>query len=509
MMGLRLEAIHAESRAFARHHGIALPRAASMLAIGDARSEGGAFGTVHPLGRSGQKASATALVVKVFDPDALAGVGGPDVVAGRVLALQEALGASPDSTWPDRALALPFSAATARLEGEPRLVTFMLDLEALGYREASFDPEEARHYRARAPHERIELAYSFCHHAALFDAISFVHGDLNPENLFLNDSTLDAQIIDLDSGVIAGGGARPLAPGKRDECMPPEIKGAGPRAKPFDMDLYTPGAERWSLGSMVGFLLFSVHPGFFLKAISGRTVDAYAQQGPIWPAIAEDGPAFNADEANRRAYRAWRRVFEAAPGNTREAFATFFAAGTRGDSRPSARDWMAAIGAARRPPSFEFVTVEPRVVPEGEEVTVAWAAIGADRVESPILGELPVAGQAKVIAERSMRLSLTAINYYGRNEQPAEAFRVVPLPRLARLPVASFPPLSLSASVALPPPARQLELPALPTFVRPNGALPRAPIPPVRRMVAASPWPVALPSAVLAPLKFRPRGGAR
>lgn len=458
MSSLRIEKVLCHSAPFARAHNTPSTGSGAQFSLGSTRGSG-KFGSVCGAEPDLPEPNQAQLVAKVFHPEAAAEVG-EDVLVERVGHLQAALGRRPEPDWPNRILGLPFTLAVAEVDGERRLVALMLDLQARGYETVDlYDHRTADLHRRRALHERVEFAIRFARCCRLLEEVGFLHGDLNPENLMFNPTSFDVQVVDFDTGVILErGDERPLVAGKPGDCMPPEIKQTTPGLPPVDIKKYDAGAERWSVGSLVGLILFALHPGFFLRAISAQAIEAYASQGP-WPEIESDSPELTAHPQNRQAYEQIKPAFEAAPGESREAFARFFAAGTDGMRRPSARDWTRALAAARQPPSFKFLTAEPPVAPEGTEVVLTWATEGADRVESPVLGTLPATGTAMILADQTRRHALTAINFYGEVEQATDVVRVVPLPRIESIPLLGFPGLSLKTTVSVPVPKLPPQLP--------------------------------------------------
>jgi Protein tyrosine and serine/threonine kinase len=467
MRTVRVTDVLSESRLFAQRHELRLPRAGDTFSL-DAELGYGTFGEVWSTqvvkGRSGKSAVAVKVVKE------------PHSLVDAVTALQRALERNAGPEWPDRLLAVPFSIVTAELDGEPREVIFMLDLVALGYENAKpfFEKPQDQAYRERPVHERIELAYSYARGAALLEAIGFIHGDQNIPNLMLNPETLDAQILDFDAGaVLVTGRERAKAKGKEDDCIPPEAKVPTPEGFDVDTSRWDAVAERWSVGTLVGYLALGLSPAFFLPRINARIVDAYAEEGP-WPEV--DPSSKQLGPGKEAVYEYWLPHLEAAPGRIVETFGRFFRAGTRGDDRPTAEDWIDALDAARQKPTFKSLEVAPLVAPEGAEVVITWEAEGAERVESAVLGDLPAKGEAHIAADKTTRHTLTAINFYGRVEKSTEVVRVVPLPRLTTIPMAGFPGLELRTRIATAAPARPAAL-APARLARAVAIPPTAPLP--------------------------------
>jgi hypothetical protein len=477
MRTVRVTDVLSESRLFAQRHELRLPRAGDTFSLGVELGNGG-FGEVWSTqvveGPSGKSPVAVKIVKEPYS------------LVDAVSALQRALERSAGPEWPERLLAVPFSIVTAEFEGEPREVIFMLDLVALGYEEAKlvFEKPQDQAYRERPVHERIEFAYSYARGAALLEAIGFLHGDQNIPNLMLNPETLDAQILDFDAGaVLVTGHERADAEGKADDCVPPEAKVFTPEGFDVDRSRWDAGAERWSVGTLVGHLALGLAPTLFLPRITARIVDAYAEEGP-WPGVDPSSPQLG--PGKEEAYEYWLPHLEAAPGRIVETFGRFFRAGTRGDDRPTAEDWIDALDAARQRPTFKLLKVAPLVAPEGTEVVVTWEAEGAEHVESAVLGDLPAKGEARIAADKTTRHTLTAVNFYGQVEESTEVVRVVPLPRLTTIPMAGFPGLELRTRIATAAPAR-------PAALAPARLARAVAIPPTAPLSLRAPTPLPAP----------------
>jgi hypothetical protein len=465
-----------DSPTFARHHKLRLPKAKEGYSLGGSCGDG-TYGDVLSAVPREARAGEPPLVVKELKE----GIS----LADRVGALQRALSGSPNPDWPKRLLAFPFSIVVADFEGDEREGIFMLDLTELGYENAEpyFQETPVQEYQRRPVHERVEFAQSYAGAAAVLEGIRFLHGDQNLPNLMLNPDTFDAQIVDLDAGaILVTGNERADPEGKGDACVPPDVTVRGSNGFRIDKSLWDTGAERWSIGSLVGYLSFGIHPAFLLLRMSASIVDAYAEEGP-WPRIDPQSP--HAPPGIKAILKHWQPVLEAAPGRLTETFVAFFRAGTRGSERPTAQDWVDALEAARQKPQFLSFEIAPAVAPESTEVVISWEAEGADRVEHPELGELSPAGEATLVVERSARHTLIAVNYYGRATASA-LVRAVPLPKLRTIPLSGFPGLELQATIATAAPPR-----AVPGF--PPRLAQAIPIPPAERALPRGPRPTPSP----------------
>jgi hypothetical protein len=448
----RITSMAATCATFADHHGLPLPGHHAVVALDGERAAGG-FGTVHPVAALDGAVPARPLLAKLFDPDALAAGGGPTPVVDLLAMLFAALETHGDAAWPDAVLALPYHVCHAEVDGLSRLIALMLDLGALGYEEPPFaDRAHVPAYLRRPARERVALAHRMAARVALLSDVGLVHGDLNPENLLVNMSTLDVQVIDLDSGVVlVTGDERPRTAGKPDECMPPEVKGVDPRGPSADPGLYTAEAERWSHGSLIGYCLFGVHPGFFLRAISRTAIEAYAAQPQRWPEIDRSGPLFTTIPQNRSAYARMLDGLRELPLGTRDLLAALFRAGLDGAARPRPEEWRDTLAGLQRPPVIEVLAVDQDIVLEGDDVAITWSVPNAAFVELRPGGRQAAEGRVVVTARETMRVELDAFNDYGADSARGPLVLVAPLPKLGFVAVPDFPGLRIGVEVPLAP----------------------------------------------------------
>jgi serine/threonine protein kinase len=441
----QIEAVNAEFAAF--HHG-ALPAAGDTVILGPSMASGG-FGVLHPIERMGGVAPPVALIAKLFDHDVLNHNGGTRPIISHAEQLHRALAARPVHVWAQALLALPYCLAMVELAGRPELMALMLDMRPMGYVTSPFDDRTriADHMSLDIT-DRIELALRFAEKAELLASIGFLHGDLNAQNIMVRDDATDVQIIDFDCGVIVKDGSeRPLTPGKPDDCMPPEIKRN--QRDQIDMSLLTLAAERWSLGSMLGYLLFGFHPAFFLREISRKTIKEYMAGPADWPDIDVSGPLFTTQSHNRPIYDRMRAELSSLPEGTRDLFVQLFRAGLDAERRPSASEWVAGLAGMRKPPVVEEFTIDEDYVLEGTEITLSWRASNATHVEVPDAGSQPATGTVHLVPTRTTAYRVRAVNAFGDFESPTEVVRVVPLPRMQWLPVPAFPRFEISTVVDL------------------------------------------------------------
>jgi hypothetical protein len=469
---LTIESVQCELTEFARRHRIDLPTVGERFALGDPRG-GGSYGGIHVVSARNGQAPRTPLVAKLFD---LRGKGVEDAeVVDRVTGLHAGLSRGGSEVL-DGLLAIPFSLVETRVDGALRLVAFMLDLTQLGYKQVPYEKAEEfkRFIKGASLGERIDFAYSYARCAALLERIGFTHGDQNLQNLMVNEQTAEMQLIDFDMGaLVVNGDEQPRIEGKADEFVPIEVKGDG---LGLNKGPHTPAAERWSVGVLIGTLLFGLNPIFFLRNVSANSVEEYAATGSRWPAIDVHKEPFGA--GNEQSYARFRGFVEASiPSAIVLTFADFFAAGVDGERRPTAADWVTAIDSARQPPQFLQTRLSSLLVLEGTEVTVNWRTDNAERVESPLLGRLDPNGEANVPVGAGTQVRLTAINRWGDVSWTSPVVQTVPLPRISAIPVPDFPGLSIHVETPWPefPLADANPFPTAPpfdrAFLRPRGRI--------------------------------------
>lgn len=446
MTEIILTQTEAASRPFALYHGADLPAAPVRLEIG-AQFSAGAFGSLHSATALDGRPPVTPLVAKLFDAHAF-GKHGMSPVVDSLRDLHDALGRHSQPDWPDGIRALPYAVYRARHDGQDTLVALMLDLRAMGYAPAPFtDSQRLQTYMGLPLEDRIGLATSLSERVGLLEAIGFVHGDLNAENLLMDVASGDVQIIDFDSGILVKrGDERPRTPGKQNDCMPPEVKGTG-SGPLFEIDKFVPEAERWAVGSLMGYCLFAFHPGFFLRVISRAVIAEYAQQGGPWPRIDQQGPLFTDIPENVDAYRVLLPEMLSLPQPVQDAFGAFFDAGLTGSRRPRAADWRAALTSLTVPPTIDRFEVDETVAYEGMAVNLTWRVANAREVVIDGHGKQPASGLLRLVATSSSAFTIRAVNGYGESVAYTEPLRVMPVPTLQFVPVPSAPALSFETRI--------------------------------------------------------------
>lgn len=152
-------------------------------------------------------------------------------------------------------------------------------------------------------------------------AMSFIHADLNPHNLFINIKTNNLAIIDFDSGAITNEGSSEAETfGKLGDWLAPEIRnqliksGQGK----VKVNLYT---DSWAVAVGIHAMFFWAHPLFYLKSQGKRDMEDYFSQF-VYPEIDVSNRNFRNEYNN--AYKKYTSFLNSLPTEVSSAFKMSF-----------------------------------------------------------------------------------------------------------------------------------------------------------------------------------------
>jgi len=236
--------------------------------------------------------------------------------------------------------------------------------------------------------------------------IRFIHADFKPEALFIDVRGLHCAVIDFDSGALArDADDNPITFGTQQDWLAPEIgrQLADPRNanRRITVNLYS---DRWSINVAVHYLLFGVHPLFFLKEISTRSINAYFQQHK-WPAVDARFLYFRKEvAADYRAYSAYLQ--KSVPPEILKQLEFTINRGFRIPSeRTSYNQWKTVLGALNQPGIRQF-TADRLVVTDGRLVHFSWDVSGAVRLTLTKIGDVTGRTSADVSVTQDTRFDL-------------------------------------------------------------------------------------------------------
>ncbi len=340
-------------------------------------------------------------------------------------------------------LAVPQFYFEARLRGQDVCGYGALRLDTLGY--VSFDTftdgdaDVMQDYLALPVADRIRMAYDLADGFRLLEEIGFVHGDINPPNLFVHLAEGHLAIIDFDSGaVVENPGDQPATWGKPGDWLAPEVTAqlAGPPGKPIIVDCRS---DAWAVGIGIHYLLFLHHPLVYLSDFGSGTLQSYFA-AHLWPEIAPQDALYNA--ANDAVYRHYRQELPTLPTPIQNALDVLLNTGTFApDRRPDGAAWARALGATQQPPVISFFDADALMIPMGASVTLTWQVDHAHKLWLSGVGDVTGQSSAMVAPLRSMRYTLTAYGAFGQAAESTPVVRVIPGPTLGPIPVPPPPKL--------------------------------------------------------------------
>jgi hypothetical protein len=460
--------VEAVSDRFVAFHGLDVPSVGAEILLDDA-GPSGAFGEVTPILRIDGGRPRRPLRAKVMFEDHAS------ELVRRIRALIDALEREPVGEWADSVLALSYCVlGVTDLAGVRRTMTLMIDLGALEYGACPFcdddNPDAHLDYLDDVPEPtRHELALRFAERAAVLERIGYVHADINAQNVMMRvDAPADVQIIDLDSGALpAEGIPAPLSAGKV-ALIAPELAAAARAARRTmaDPTLVSASTDLWNVGVLMAQILCGIEPLFFLSGNGPREIEAYARDPVGWPEVDPASGLLSDDPSVRSAYDTARAsLFDPLPAAPRTLIRALFAAGLDGGRRPHADAWHAALRTVGDPPRITVFAVDETYVLEGSDVEVTWDAADATYVViSPDVGRRVARGSERVVVERSMRFTCTAVNAYGESTALAAIVRVLEVPHVRHLDVPRPPALNLAVEITLPVPGDGHDVPGPPAL---------------------------------------------
>jgi hypothetical protein len=424
--------------------------------------EGGAFGDVYALVAVNGAPPSTPQIVKVlrdngFD-SARRGFETIEKLQRKVLDAnwdRQKAGEPPLQSLP-ALRALPQFSFRGEMGGEAVFGYSADRLDTAGYVPLSrvLDPGEDPEPRARYVSEltlddRMLLAYELAEGVHALHALSYIHADINPPNLFVNVTECHVALIDFDSGAVTDDPREvPTTFGKKTdgEWVAPEIMDQllvaqqGPPMVRVDRS-----TDDWAVTVGIHYLLFLCGPFFVLRRSSSRSIRDYVTRLG-WPRFDAADSLFSPGvEANHASYAALLGQLRPA---VRKRMAEALNAGALDPRRRTLPyQWMVDLRGGHDALEVLLFQAEPEATVEGRPVRLTWRVAGARRVEIDTgIGEVDEAGTLEVSPAADTTYTLTAEARGGRLATESVTVRVVPVPRLQVLRV---PAPELSHTVVL------------------------------------------------------------
>lgn len=304
---------------------------------------------------------------------------------------------------------------------------------------------------------RLQMAADLAEGLQALREVDFLHGDLNPENLFVNLKTGHAAIIDFDSGAIGG---QPTTWGKRtsDWVAPELVQALAASTQP----VVTHDSEAWSLAIGVHYLLFQCHPLFYLKDLGAQTLRDYTRRDS-WPTIAPLSPLLH--PANGPYHARYIAGLVRMPASVRSCFTRLLQKGVFAPAqRPDAALWGQALKGALRAPAIHFFAASQICALPGDSITLLWHVDHAWKVELSGVGDVTGQNQQVITLTKNMTCELVASGAGGTTRRSLQLRMLIPArpilpasiasPALFQLPEvhSELPELQISLPhISLPP----------------------------------------------------------
>jgi serine/threonine protein kinase len=311
-------------------------------------------------------------------------------------------------------LGVPQLSFEGELEGQTVLGYSAHDLTAAGFEEfGEILDNEIRANQFQSLDLRSKLAMAAQLVAAfglLSSELSFIHADIKAAAIFVDLAKMRCAIIDYDSGALAESQSdKPLTCGTpmQDWLAPEIIRQLNPVGRQVEVTLLS---DVWSVNVAVHYLLFSLHPFFFLNEISDRSMQAYGQAFR-WPDADASFPFFNQEYvALHQSYVQFLRT--RLPVEIVKKFEFTF---NKGYSIPMQRasynQWETVLRAVESPIIRSF-QANRTFVDDALPVRLTWHVVGAARIE--IKGLANVTGRewldVNVTRDTTFELVLTSFS---------------------------------------------------------------------------------------------------
>lgn len=395
----------------------------STLAVSDDPLDSGGFGAIYRCEAINDSPARTPLVVKLFQDN---GRGSARQCLDTTRKLQHrirqknlelARGGEPGLHRQRGLLALPQVSFAGRI-GRREVLGYVAErLDTAGY--VPFDgvfedPALLREYGSLSFTDRLELARDLVQAFQRLWELSFIHADINPQNLFVDPTNRRLEVIDFDSGAVTDHpDDTPSTWGKLSDWLAPELLRqvclGTSTTNPVQVDRFS---DAWAVGIGIHYLLFLFHPLFFLEDLGEDTVRRYLARYD-WPQIDRTDPDYNT--GNGTCYEAYLQDLRELPQPLVAGFRTLLKRGyTRPSLRPTYQQWSVALDALQHPPTIHLFSAEPAAVIEGMPVRIVWRVEGAQEVVlEPGLGPVADEGTRVVLPLSDQWYRLVARNRSG------------------------------------------------------------------------------------------------
>ena len=261
--------------------------------------------------------------------------------------------------------------------------------------------------------QRLRLGVDLIRGFQALTHLNFIHADLNAHNLLVSVQPPALCLLDFDSGAVtAGTKDEPQTFGKPGEWLAPEVL----------TQLMQPGTTRvkvnldtdtWAVAIGLHYLLFPLHPLFFLRTLGLNDMRAYLSQF-TWPDIDTTSPLFNPQAAGY--YGLYRKQLTTLPAGLLRLFSTTINSGTfNANQRPSYNRWLQEFNRLLAvEATISLFDSSTRVVSEPSPVRIFWQTNGAVSLMLSGVGDVTNLTETTVSVDADTTFTLEATSFGGQ-----------------------------------------------------------------------------------------------
>lgn len=261
--------------------------------------------------------------------------------------------------------------------------------------------------------QRLRLGVDLIRGFQALTQLNFIHADLNAHNILVSVHPPALCLLDFDSGAVtAGTKDEPQTFGKPGDWLAPEVLAQlmRPGTTRVKVNLDT---DTWAVAIGLHYLLFPLHPLFFLRTLGLNDVQAYLDQF-TWPEIDTTSPLFNPQAAGH--YAGYRHQLATLPAGLVKLFSATINYGTfNPNQRPSYNRWLQEFNRllAVEATIIQFDASTPIISRPGP-VRLFWQVNGASTLTLLGVGDVTNLNETSIEVDDDTTFTLEATSFGGQ-----------------------------------------------------------------------------------------------
>jgi serine/threonine protein kinase len=312
------------------------------------------------------------------------------------------------------------------------------NLIALGYQSfAEFMFDENALFSI-AYSDKYKVCHSICEGFSVLNKVSYVHGDVNPVNLFINSEINDLAIIDFDGGnIIETNSDNTFTFGKiiYSEYIALEIfeliaSNQEPKIK------VTKHCDEWSILMTIHFVLFTCYPHFFLRTQDAKSLNKYTLTNKYFP-VNIFNVNVSKDQIEYIEYYE-NEISKNIPSLiTNELFFNFEKSIRLPELRTPASKWSQLFASTQEIPEIDFFKTDKSIILSGTFVKLSWNVLNEVlAVSISSFGIVDSMGELLIQVHKNSIFTLEAIGKYGTSKKIVEVM-TAPLPSIPKIEISA------------------------------------------------------------------------